>query len=205
MHWSLKYTVTVHIVETCDAFRTVAPSFDDKTEDVSVKEGEAVTVKLTVKSNNEYSISKRCTGFLEVKEFCLSPGEPAPEVTCLKDGELLPSDLSCSVVEGCVTLKTASAKPEHSGKYVVTARNAGGEDSCSFSLTVAGWSLNMRLESYRIHSDKYFLQRKPRARKTWNLCKTFSRKLNRSRHLLRKKCSSSRCVLVQTFVFHHRP
>ena len=53
----------------------------------------------------------------------------------------------------------------------------------------------MRLESYRIHSDKYFLQRKPRARKTWNLCKTFSRKLNRSRHLLRTKCCSSRCVL----------
>ena len=65
------------------------------------------------------------------------------EITWYKDKKVLKQTKSfkMSFTKGMATLKLADSFPEDSGVYTVEAVNDFGEDACSATVTIKGWSV----------------------------------------------------------------
>nr|XP_055175129.1 hemicentin-1 isoform X2 [Nyctereutes procyonoides] len=81
-------------------------------EDVKVKEKQSVTLT------------------------CEVTGNPVPEITWHKDGQLLQEDDTHHIMSGGHFLKITSAQVSHTGRYACLASNTAGDKSKSFSLNV---------------------------------------------------------------------
>ncbi|XP_077758048.1 hemicentin-1 isoform X2 [Canis aureus] len=81
-------------------------------EDVKVKEKQSVTLT------------------------CEVTGNPVPEITWHKDGQLLQEDDTHHIMSGGHFLKITNAQVSHTGRYACLASNTAGDKSKSFSLNV---------------------------------------------------------------------
>ncbi|XP_077934173.1 hemicentin-1 [Halichoerus grypus] len=81
-------------------------------EDVKVKEKQSVTLT------------------------CEVTGNPVPEITWHKDGQLLQEDDTHHIMSGGRFLKITNAQVSHTGRYACLASNTAGDKSRSFSLNV---------------------------------------------------------------------
>ncbi|XP_069890339.1 hemicentin-1 [Dipodomys merriami] len=81
-------------------------------EDVKVKEKESVTLT------------------------CEVTGNPMPEITWHKDGQLLQQDETHHIMSGGRLLQISDARVSHTGRYTCLATNAAGDKNKSFSLNV---------------------------------------------------------------------
>ncbi|KFO28580.1 Hemicentin-1 [Fukomys damarensis] len=81
-------------------------------EDVKVKEKQSVTLT------------------------CEVTGNPVPEITWHKDGQLLQEDETHRIMSGGHFLQITNAQVSHTGRYVCLVSNIAGEKSKSFSLNV---------------------------------------------------------------------
>uniref|UniRef100_H0WC62 Hemicentin-1 n=1 Tax=Cavia porcellus TaxID=10141 RepID=H0WC62_CAVPO len=81
-------------------------------EDVKVKEKQSVTLA------------------------CEVTGNPVPEITWHKDGQLLQEDKSHHIMSGGHLLQITNAQVLHTGRYTCLASNVAGDKSKSFSLNV---------------------------------------------------------------------
>ncbi|XP_077013357.1 hemicentin-1 isoform X4 [Tamandua tetradactyla] len=79
---------------------------------------------------------------LKVKEkqsitlTCEVTGNPVPEITWHKDGQLLQEDEEHHIMSGGRFLEVTNAQVSHTGRYTCLASNAAGDKSKSFSLNV---------------------------------------------------------------------
>ena len=95
------------------------PSFTEKPQKVSTKEGQPV--KLTVRV----------------------AGQPTPQVTWYREGSRIISSPDFEIIqEGDIhSLYIPEVFYEDSGRFMVRAENPAGEATCSTQLTVAGWCM----------------------------------------------------------------
>lgn len=85
------------------------------------------------------SIGENVTAVIGSKVLidCIADGDPKPSVTWTKDNVELKNDDGYTVYENG-TLEIPSASVKDRGKYVCTAKSAGGEDSESTNVMVVG-------------------------------------------------------------------
>ncbi|XP_034866567.1 hemicentin-1 isoform X2 [Mirounga leonina] len=67
---------------------------------------------------------------------CEVTGNPVPEITWHKDGQLLQEDDTHHIMSGGRFLKITNAQVSHTGRYACLASNTAGDKSRSFSLNV---------------------------------------------------------------------
>ena len=65
-------------------------------------------------------------------------GNPVPEITWNKDGQLLKEDDTHHLMSGGRFLQIVNALVSHTGRYTCLASNTAGDKSKSFSLNVLG-------------------------------------------------------------------
>ena len=65
-------------------------------------------------------------------------GNPVPEITWHKDGQLLKEDDTHHLMSGGRFLQIVNAQVSHTGRYTCLASNTAGDKSKSFSLNVLG-------------------------------------------------------------------
>lgn len=68
----------------------------------------------------------------------LFTGNPVPEITWHKDGQLLQEDEAHHIMSGGRFLQITNAQVSHTGRYTCLASSSAGDKSRSFSLNVFG-------------------------------------------------------------------
>ncbi|XP_073073009.1 hemicentin-1 isoform X4 [Manis javanica] len=87
-------------------------------------------------------VGENTLGDVKVKEkqnvtlTCEVTGNPLPEITWHKDGQLLQEDDTHHIMSGGRFLKIINAQVSHTGRYTCLASNVAGDKSKSFSLNV---------------------------------------------------------------------
>jgi hemicentin len=76
-------------------------------------------------------------GCLKKSGFFLT-GNPVPQITWHKDGQLLQEDEAHHMMSGGRFLQITNAQVSHTGRYTCLASNIAGDKSKSFRLNVFG-------------------------------------------------------------------
>lgn len=86
------------------------------------------------------------------QKWFLFAGNPVPEITWHKDGQLLQEDKSHHIMSGGRFLQITNAQVLHTGRYTCLASNVAGDKSKSFSLNVFG-RYKFFIKSWRTRCD----------------------------------------------------
>nr|XP_045732354.1 hemicentin-1 [Mirounga angustirostris] len=97
----------------------------------------SVIFKRKMSENAFFSLSVVGMYLLAVSQIWLFvTGNPVPEITWHKDGQLLQEDDTHHIMSGGRFLKITNAQVSHTGRYACLASNTAGDKSRSFSLNV---------------------------------------------------------------------
>lgn len=83
-------------------------------------------------------ITCRHVSIASSQKWLFVTGNPVPEITWHKDGQLLQEDDTQHSISGGRFLQITNAQVSHTGRYTCLASNTAGDKSKSFSLNVLG-------------------------------------------------------------------